>query len=88
MYRHFVTRQAIKCEECNDVIYSRWSGHFTYCRCGKHFIDTSFNRYEVFYTRVGGSNKDGSFPTLFEIEVEDPVWMQLSINSRLYGGEG
>ena len=44
--------EVYKCRTCNNLIYSKYSGHFCKCSCG-NFIDQT-----EYYTRQGGNFDD------------------------------
>ena len=38
-----------RCTKCQDIIYSKWSGHYAQCTCGETFVDETRH-----YVRLGG----------------------------------
>jgi ribosomal protein S27E len=46
-------RTTIKCNHCNDVIYSKTAGQYVECLCGRIFIDQTPQ-----YCRIGGDKAD------------------------------
>jgi ribosomal protein L37AE/L43A len=55
---------AVKCNKCNDTIFSRAHHDFHYCTCGATFIDGGFD-----YVRFGYAPEAGK-PEMVEIEVD------------------
>lgn len=64
--------EAIKCKDCQDIVWSRHRHDMRYCKCGKCFIDGGRH-----YTRVGFETTP---PDSLEIEVDkeelgkEPGW--------------
>lgn len=47
--RKKITRNALKCKKCGDIIESTFRHDFKYCKCGSIFIDGGYD-----YLRRGG----------------------------------
>ena len=53
MRKEFKPKNKLKCLLCGDTIQSEYSGHFKSCKCGKCFIDETYD-----YCRVLGNWED------------------------------
>ena len=65
-----LTRNAIRCKACGDVIESIHHYDFKYCKCGKVFVDGGLE-----YCRYGypGGNMEDWIESLTEYEFYDPT---------------
>ena len=48
-------RTVLRCNYCGDEIYSKSSGEWVECACGKYYIDQT-----PYYCRVGGDTTEGA----------------------------
>lgn len=60
-----LTKNAIKCKSCGDVIESKHRHDFVECSCKACFVDGGLD-----YQRIGAAEKDG-FINLSEWEEDD-----------------
>lgn len=70
-YRKII-RNAVRCDECNDVIESKHVHDFLYCKCGNIAVDGGLE----YLRRVGGVDGNGKFTDLSEYAVvPKPIWV-------------
>lgn len=49
----FIAKKKIQCRECNEVLFSKYQGHFNRCKCEEYiFIDETNH-----YCRIGGKSE-------------------------------
>lgn len=56
-------KNAIQCAHCGDIIESKHTHDFKWCKCGTVYIDGGFS-----YTRIGFRNSPNDFIDLREWE--------------------
>lgn len=58
-----ITKNAIKCLKCQQVIESKHTHDFKFCRCGSVFVDGGLD-----YVRIGGKKEDIELLTEYKEE--------------------
>ena len=64
----------IRCKICNDIIESKYNGHWMQCKCGKCYIDET-----EYYCRIGGDKEN------WEIAKEDEVVYIEGVDKEIAG---